>query len=758
MLDPPALRDWPPGDGAMARRIRTFDWASTPLGPVTGWSQSLRTIVDLMLASPSMMSLVWGADAIHLYNDKFTELLREHHTQALGRSAFETFARSRNVFEDEVAAGLAGKSARLLAQRYPVLRNGRLEDAWFDVDYAPVRIESGQVGGVLWTLKEVTTQVLAEKALGESETRHRLLIESWAQAVWESDAGGVIVADSPSWRAYTGQTLEEWLGYGWLDAIHPEDRVFAERQWRDAIAARGLINAEFRLHAPSGGWRWTNVRAAPILDEEGKIEKWVGLNIDIDAGKRIEAALRESEERLRSFGEASQDVLWIRDSETLAWTYLTPAFETIYGVSREEALSGNSFRNWLGLIVPEDRARAQANIERVLAGEQVTFEYRVRRPHDGSIRWLRNTDFPMRDEDGQITSFGGIGQDVTFFKIAEEDLKTSEERLRSAAKVAQFAMWDWNIPTNEIAWSDEHFLMEGYAVGEVTPSYEAWAARIHPDDRAETEAALIRARDTHTEYVREFRSLHPDGSVHWLSGRGRFFYDESNQPVRMVGAMLEVTERREWEERQKVLVAELQHRTRNLMGVVRSMAEKTSRASIDLSDFRARFRDRLEALSRVQGLLSRLNDVDRVSFDDLIRTELAAMDGSSERVSLEGPSGVRLRSSTVQTLAMALHELATNAVKYGALGQPQGKLTVRWWLDLLGGDDKPLLHIDWRESGVQMPSAASPQGTGQGRELIERALPYQLKAKTSYSFGPDGVHCIISVPVSSSNTEVEDDA
>jgi PAS domain S-box-containing protein len=87
-----------------------------------------------------------------------------------------------------------------------------------------------------------------------------LLLCSWAQAVWETDAEGVVVTDSPSWRAYAGQTLNEWPGYGWLSAIHPDDRAYAERQWREAMAARSPVNAEFRLHAPDGAWRWTNVR------------------------------------------------------------------------------------------------------------------------------------------------------------------------------------------------------------------------------------------------------------------------------------------------------------------------------------------------------------------------------------------------------------------------------------------------------------------------------------------------------------------
>ena len=134
---------WPCGDGDMAGRISSFDWASTPLGPIARWPQSLKTIVDLMLSLRSMMCLVWGPDVIHLYNDSFTELLPEHRILASGRSACENLARSRDVFEADVAAGMAGKSARLLAQRYPVLRDGRLKDAWFEVAYAPIRRARG---------------------------------------------------------------------------------------------------------------------------------------------------------------------------------------------------------------------------------------------------------------------------------------------------------------------------------------------------------------------------------------------------------------------------------------------------------------------------------------------------------------------------------------------------------------------------------------------------------------------------------------
>jgi two-component sensor histidine kinase len=208
---------------------------------------------------------------------------------------------------------------------------------------------------------------------------------------------------------------------------------------------------------------------------------------------------------------------------------------------------------------------------------------------------------------------------------------------------------------------------------------------------------------------------------------------------------------RESQDRLGSVVAELQHRTRNLISVVGTMAKGTLRTSKTFDDFSTTFQDRLEVLGRAQGLLFRAEG-GRVSFDELINTELAAQSirvGEGGPVTLDGPKGIPLRSRTVQSLAMALHELMTNAAKYGALKQPNGRLTVRWRQETFAETDKPWLHIDWKESGVEMPpSGAKPQGSGQGRELIERVLPYQFDAQTTFVMEADGVHCTISLPAS----------
>lgn len=592
----------------------------------------------------------------------------------------------------------------------------------------------------------------AETALRESEEQFRAFVDASSDVVYRMSA------DWSQMRELTGQGFladtPEPSG-NWMERyILPEDRDRVRAAIDRAIGTKSMFELEHRVLQANGTPGWTHSRAVPILDASGEIAEWLGAAKDVTVRKRAEAALRESEERFRQFGEASQDVLWVRDAETFQWEYLTPAFETIYGLDRETALRGDNFANWTNLILPEDRARAVANLEQVRHGEWKTFEYRIRRPSDGGVRWLRNTDFPMRNASGAVQRIGGVGHDITELKRTEDALAAAEQRQRALIEGMPQLVWR-AVDGGEWTWASPQWTaFTGQAEAD---SYGwGWLDALHPYDREAARAAWREAMDR-GGLDAEYRVCHAEeGGYRWFHTRASPVRSERGDIVEWLGTSTDIHDLREMQEQQKVLVAELQHRTRNLMGVVRSMSDKTARASADLPDFRERFRDRLEALARVQGLLSRLNEHDRVTFDELIRAELQAMDGNADRVRLEGPAGVRLRSSMVQTLAMAVHELATNAVKYGALGQTGAQLAVTWTLEPDGSGDRSRLHIDWRETGVAMPpSGAKPSGGGQGRELIERALPYQLSAETTYELGPDGVHCTITIPVSRSTLPQE---
>ncbi|TPE51642.1 PAS domain S-box protein [Amaricoccus solimangrovi] len=478
---------------------------------------------------------------------------------------------------------------------------------------------------------------------------------------------------------------------------------------------------------------WTPAEVA--LVEETADRTWAAVE-----RARTEAALRESEERFRQFGEASRDVLWIRDAETLQWQYLTPAFEEIYGLSREEALANDNYRSWMDLIVPEDRARAADSVRSIRRGAHVTFDYRIRRPSDRAIRWLRNTDFPIADASGQVIMVGGIGHDLTELRETELRLQTLIEGMPQLVwRAVGGGTWTWASP--------QWFEYTGQSAAESLGW--GWLEALYPPDRETAREAWAHALETGGFEV-EYRLRRGEG-FRWFKTRATAVRDGTGAIIEWLGTSTDIHELRELQERQRILVAELQHRTRNLMAVVRSMADRTGDGSQDLDDFLQRFRARLEALARVQGLLSRLGETDRVAFDELLGTEIEAMPGAGGQVILEGPRGIRLRSSMAQMLAMALHELATNAMKYGALSQPRAVLAVRWSARRSDGENRPWLDIEWRESGVRMPPADRVLAeTGQGRELIERALPYQFGAKTTFALEEDGVHCTISIPVSAS--------
>lgn len=627
----------------------------------------------------------------------------------------------------------------------PIFLSGRLPYGLLQVDSRKPRAFNEHDVQFLKTyamiLGPAIDRLRTVSALKVSDERLQLIENARAYVMIIADADARITAWLGGSEDILGWSSDEAMG-------RAMSIIFTDEDCRNGVPDRELVRT--RDHGAAADVRWhqrkdgscvfLDGQAIAIRDRQGQLTGYLKIAQDVTKRMRTEAALRESEERLRQFGEATQDILWMRDSQTLQWQYLTPAFEPIYGLSRRDALEGDNFQNWLDMIVEQDRSIVLEAIDRVRAGEHVTFDYRIRRPSDGLIRWLRNTDFPIANADGKITLIGGVGHDLTELRETESRLQVLMEGIPQLVwRAAPDGDWTWSSPQ----WSDFTGLTLEQSKG------TGWLDAIYPIDREAARVAWQNASQSGDLQV-ETRIRHAaTNEFRWFQTRAAPVRSASGAIVEWLGTSTDIDEIRTLQGRQQVLVGELQHRTRNLMAVVLATSEKTMRASADLTDFKARFRSQLEALSRVQALLSRLTDHDRVNFDELIDAEITALDGAAREVTAKGPKGVRLRSSTVQTLAMALHELATNAIKYGALSQPGAKLDIRWSVQRDLEDAHPWLHVDWRETGVSMPQEyADPQHGGHGRELIEHALPYQLDAKTSFVLHSDGVHCTILLPIS----------
>jgi PAS domain S-box-containing protein len=489
-----------------------------------------------------------------------------------------------------------------------------------------------------------------------------------------------------------------------------------------------------------------------VRDAQDRAVRMIGAMQDVTERERTETQLRDSEARLRGFVENSADVLWIVDAEGQGIEYLSPSYERIWGEKRERVM--RDFGRWGELVHPDDRAGALRAMPRLLAGEAlVTEDYRIVRPSDGEVRWIRDTGFPIRDKDGAVRRVGGIAQDITDIRRAEIALRESEAHLRLVMeRIPQLvwtalgdSRWTWASPQ----WCAYTGLAEEACRG------MGWLEAIHPEDRAATTGAWAAAQVAGLLDV-EHRVRSADGAYRWFHTRATpFAHGAGAEAVEWFGTSTDVHEMRQLRDQQEVLVAELQHRTRNLITVVRAIASQTMAMTDTLPAFNAELSDRLEALARVQGLLSRA-EREPITISVLLRMELNALGAELEaeavrdRVALEGPE-VSLRHSVVQTLALALHELATNARKYGALATEEGRLRVTWQVRETG-DAKRHLALEWVEEGASRLSLDdSAQGSygrgGYGRELIERALPYTLGAETRYELGETGVRCTIDLPL-----------
>lgn len=564
------------------------------------------------------------------------------------------------------------------------------------------------------------------------------------------EENAILASERDRLRAHLGQVTQELrVTHAAMDRVHtqasePDARALARFDQNDEelrVAFEELQVLTEELEAANTTLHQTN------QDLDARIEQRTRQL------QQINAALGAAEASLRAIADLVPDLLWRTDAKGEA-DWFNERWLAYSGRAGSEAKGAV----WFEAIHPDDRMAAKTAWARALAsGEPYQHEHRIC-DVAGESRWFLVRGEPLRDERGRIVRWFVAGTDIHDQRLAMHALQRSELRFRTLIeRVPQLIWravadghWTWCSPQ----WCEYTGQRSDEALG------MGWLDMVYVDDRDRLLSAWQNAEERGT--------LDMEGRIfHAAEKRHRHFQTRA-LPVRAderiiewLGTCTDVDDIFQLQGRQSVLVAELQHRTRNLMAVVQATTTRTLREATSLAQFAECFNDRLAALARVQALLSRREGGTRVSFDLLLREEIAAhvpLDeaGNGPQVTLHGPAGVPLRSSSIQTFALALHELATNAVKYGALSQPSGHLQIAWHVEIGEAGDRRLC-VDWRESGVaDMPArGAQPQGGGYGRELIERALPYQLDARTHYAFAPDGVHCTIEVIVPPDDTNLE---
>jgi PAS domain S-box-containing protein len=467
---------WPFVDGELPARIREYAWSSTPLGRIESWPQTLRTTVDLALDSPVAAIVLWGPDYIQIYNDRWTTLYPGKHPAALGQPTHECFAELTDALDPVYQRAGQGKGMILQDSLLPVLRQGTMEEAWWDVIYTPVRGESGAVDGIFCTLAETTAKVLAERAHKQSEAiiqaseerqpfllrlsdSMRILADPEAMArdicrlvvehlgasqarydTFEGEPGAEIGVTQgeytrigrpnpqPYSHASVGDGLMAMLRAGQtlvLTGIERDPRATAAQREAfraaDSLAAifvpllkAGRLLAAFTVHnAASHGWTAGEI----TLVEDVAERTWAAYE-----GARAARTLRESEERFRLFVENVREYALVQTDLEGAITSWNPGAERLFRYTNAEIV-GRPFV----LLLPEED-RHESNLARemaVLSYGQHNVDTRTLRRKDGTRLWVEWITEPVLDDAGKLRGAAKVMRDESERLRVDQTLRAS---------------------------------------------------------------------------------------------------------------------------------------------------------------------------------------------------------------------------------------------------------------------------------------------------------------------------------------------
>jgi len=321
----------------------------------------------------------------------------------------------------------------------------------------------------------------------------------------------------------------------------------------------------------------------------------------------------------------------------------------------------------------------------------------------------------------------------------EAALMEREARLQEALTAGGVTAFEWDIRTDSSRRSQNAAQILGFDSNQASSATQ-FLARVHPDDRARFKALIFGVCPDRPSYTATFRFIRPDGREVWLEEASRGEFDAAGRYVGLKGLTVDITARKHAEERQRLLIAELDHRVKNLLARVAVVAMYTRQGSHSVDEFIQALDRRIQSMADAHSLLSQ-SRWQGVDLADLVRHQLAPY-ATSGNTMIGGPD-VMLSAAATQAVAMVLHELVTNAVKYGALSTPNGRVSVKWDRRCEGQPERVI--IEWREHGG--PPVAPPAESGYGTSLIRELIPHELGGSVDLAFAPDGVRCTVDVPL-----------
>ncbi|WP_271299281.1 PAS domain-containing protein [Sphingomonas sp. CV7422] len=601
------------------------------------------------------------------------------------------------------------------------------------VDYEPRQLNADQRQALLALSRQVMALLTARKQLADRrqvDQRHGFILDSAVDyAIVSMRLDGTVTSWNEGAVRIMGWTEQEMCGLPCHRFFTPEDcdDGIPEKEMGAALAqGRGK---DERWHLRKGGERfWANGEMMPLTDEADRPIGFIKILRDRTEQRLEYERLKAIEERFKIALEAAGFVgSWDWDSRTDTLR-ADSKFCAFYSVDPELGESGVPLATFVAGIHPDDRERVAEAIRQCIAETgEFAEEYRVLR-HDGAVRWVMAQGRCAYDGSGKATHFPGVAIDTTDRKLAELALADSETRMRLALEAGELGTWESTLELGNLQWDARTRELLGHTPDEPLDFQHSFIRQVHPDDRERVNAVVREAVTTDGMLDVGFRTIDAAGRQRHVHAIGAVVVGMAK---RFLGTVRDVTELRAAEDHRALLNNELQHRIKNTLSIVQAIVSQSLRNASTPAEARDTIGNRLQVLSEAHDLLTRTS-WSAAPIDTIVDGAIRLQGGRSRRIRVSGPQ-VRFSARAALALAMALHELGTNATKYGALSVPEGHVDLRWTVIQ---EAEPVFELVWKEHGG--PVVTEPTRVGFGTRLMQ-SLGRDLGGKAVIDYEPSGV-------------------
>lgn len=420
---------------------------------------------------------------------------------------------------------------------------------WVLVEASPIYGDSGDYSGHVTIITDITDRVEAAEALSLSEERYDMAISRTGLGTWELDLLNNKMTLSSACRAMLGIEDDETISTidDFYARVHPGDVGAARRNLREHVSTGSREEVEFRLLREDGTYMWVESRSELTLDEADEPIKISGIIYDIAERKKGDLALAESQQRYDLVVRGTSVGVWDWNMTTGAF-YWSPRMHEILGLDPGDGeVAYDTLYNY---VHPEDATKLKAEMQRYFAAgsgnEPFSHEYRMLHA-DGHTIWVRSRGLAIWNDKGEPIQIAGSTDDITPRRAAEQQLRASEQRFELAVEGTSVGIWDWDFRTKDVYYSPRFREMLGLDEAHELIGFAGFMNAVHPDDLEDAMAAINRHTSLGQSYDIEFRLQHADGHYLWARARGQAVWDDQGNPVRMVGSIDDVTERKETE-------------------------------------------------------------------------------------------------------------------------------------------------------------------------------------------------------------------